>query len=369
LPIETCSRLLNMTSRRRWWFRLITLAIVGSCALGTLELALRVLDPGGISFQVRSSSFLLLGLVPGGHPLVYRQGRPYGVASGYRLNQWGFRGRDWPLERSPGMRRIACVGDSMTFGPSCPDPALWTTRLAEALREQGRPSEVLNISVPGFNAVGMLGLTLHRALPFDPDLVLVLVVRNDDEIQPGNRELYQLFPSRGAAALHSAARPQTYPRDSWLYPPWWLANQLLPFSANALYLQAIAAVRRAPASPSPVAMGADARQQLPLTLEGGAPVGLLDMYHAHEILLATCRTRGVAVVLVFLGSEDDTWPGLGYLRLAAARHDVPLRFLPQTFALGERYRNSRVDGHYNAAGHAELARELLAVAGDLLVGQ
>jgi hypothetical protein len=76
-----------------------------------------------------------------------------------RINDWGFRDRDWgpaPSEKDPGVYRVCVVGNSMTYGTSVHEEEVWTRRLEGLLqaeldaRGDGRRALVMNLAVQGY---------------------------------------------------------------------------------------------------------------------------------------------------------------------------------------------------------------------------
>jgi hypothetical protein len=114
---------------------------------------------------------------------------------------------DVPREvvKAPGTLRIACLGDSV--GGDCSllhDNAC--AALEGILREArgGRPVEVLNFSVPGYNTMQEARALEVKAAPFEPDAVVLLYVVNDpfpdlaiSHFLPGHFKFASLL--RGAA--------------------------------------------------------------------------------------------------------------------------------------------------------------------------
>lgn len=88
----------------------------------------------------------------------------------------GARERDKP----PGTLRVACLGDSVGGDCSLPTDNACAA-LERALRDArgGRPTEVLNFSVPGYSTLQEARALEIKALPFSPDAVVVLYVVND----------------------------------------------------------------------------------------------------------------------------------------------------------------------------------------------
>lgn len=91
----------------------------------------------------------------------------------------GFRDRDYPTAKPSGARRVVGIGDSVMFGWGVADGedylSLTETRLAAA----GRPVEVLNMAVPGYNSAMEVAALRQRGLAYAPDLVVVGLCGND----------------------------------------------------------------------------------------------------------------------------------------------------------------------------------------------
>lgn len=101
----------------------------------------------------------------------------------YRVNALGLRDVERPIEKPAGTLRIAVLGDSIAFGFGVEReqafPALLERRLAE--RFPGRPIEVLNFGVPGYDTAQEAALLEQVAAPFAPELVLITYFVNDVE--------------------------------------------------------------------------------------------------------------------------------------------------------------------------------------------
>lgn len=122
------------------------------------------------------------------------------------VNAHGMRDAPRARAKPPGVRRIACVGDSIAFGMGTPQDPF--NRQLE--RRLGDGTEVLNFGVPGYH-VGQVAATLAgRAAAFAPDLVLYLYCLNDP--QETSRELegilrWRELPPGRAAALRRLWEP------------------------------------------------------------------------------------------------------------------------------------------------------------------
>ncbi len=96
-------------------------------------------------------------------------------------NSVGFRDREYPPAKPAGVRRILGLGDSVMFGWGVADGEDYLSRVEERLAGEhpGEGWQVINMAVPGYNAV-MEVETLHqKGLPYGPDLVVVGFCGND----------------------------------------------------------------------------------------------------------------------------------------------------------------------------------------------
>lgn len=112
--------------------------------------------------------------------------RPGAVASAevtYRVNAAGLRGPEVADQKRPGTLRVAVLGDSIAFGYWVADEAAFPRQLERLLAEGpgGRPVEVLNFGVPGYNLEQATEVLRARALAFAPDVVVVSLCLNDLE--------------------------------------------------------------------------------------------------------------------------------------------------------------------------------------------
>jgi len=160
-------------------------------ALGLLALALVLVPVEGLARRHEGGTELL------GSERRYRT-RPYTYGS----NQEGFFERELPREKAPGTRRIAVLGDSMTWGTTTPEEA-WPRAVERALG-----GEVLNFSTYGYD-IRQSRATLPEALAYDPDLVLFGAYWNDHvptrAITVGTTPLVVWLEERGPLWRASAA--------------------------------------------------------------------------------------------------------------------------------------------------------------------
>lgn len=104
-----------------------------------------------------------------------------------QTNHHGLRMRSVLTEKEPGVFRVACLGDSNTFGWAVAESACYPRVLEGLLRaaHPGRRIEVLNFGVPGAGSLAVANLAEHELGAFEPDVVIVSVGFNDSAWREG----------------------------------------------------------------------------------------------------------------------------------------------------------------------------------------
>ncbi|MFM7144479.1 MAG: SGNH/GDSL hydrolase family protein, partial [Alphaproteobacteria bacterium] len=116
-------------------------------------------------------------------------GGPYGgneFETWVTINEAGQRGPSHPLERRPGVARVAILGDSQAWGDGVGDDETFAALLDRAAR--GRV-EVLDFACPGYGTDQELLLFDREVVRWRPDVVMIAVfVGNDpkDNLSDGN---------------------------------------------------------------------------------------------------------------------------------------------------------------------------------------
>lgn len=107
--------------------------------------------------------------------------RSQGVRVEFRSNALGYRGPVYDGPRDPGVLRIACLGDSYTWGLGVHGPETYPVRLGELLSPAvgaGRV-EVMNFGFPGYNTTNELNCYRKVVRPLAPDIVVLGVTPED----------------------------------------------------------------------------------------------------------------------------------------------------------------------------------------------
>ena len=102
----------------------------------------------------------------------------------FATNSRGLRDDEHPLAKPPGVFRIVGIGDSVMMGWGVAQEEAYLARLETKLAERcaGTPAvETINFGVHGYNAIQQYFVLKDRALAYDPDLIVLGYVGNDQE--------------------------------------------------------------------------------------------------------------------------------------------------------------------------------------------
>jgi lysophospholipase L1-like esterase/thioredoxin-like negative regulator of GroEL len=115
--------------------------------------------------------------------LYYRLRPDTAVFGRYHVNRHGFRGPDFRRDKPAGVLRVACAGDSSTFGLGVGDDETWPAFLQRqlgGLLEGVAVVEAVNAGVPGYSTEQTRRQFLRDVLPLQPDLLVVCPTAQND---------------------------------------------------------------------------------------------------------------------------------------------------------------------------------------------
>jgi hypothetical protein len=187
------------------WRRTITRTVgVSGLVAAFLELLARALTPAPLEWKQDARRLLQYDAERGWS---LRSGAvDYTVDKLVTVNASGFRDRDFSEGRTPGVRRIACVGDSYTFGLGVELDETFPKQLEKRLNEE-HPTEVLNFGVCGQDG-RQARLNLEKvALRYHPDLVIYSMYWDDLVPTPPEKLTRERVEARIASEVS---------RHSWL---------------------------------------------------------------------------------------------------------------------------------------------------------
>lgn len=100
-----------------------------------------------------------------------------------RYNRFNFRERDFYVEKSQNIYRIAVIGDSFTFGQGITEKDRFSNLLEKRLNSQNEniniEYEVLNFGRPGAETIDHINFLNNFVLPIKPDFILLQWYIND----------------------------------------------------------------------------------------------------------------------------------------------------------------------------------------------
>jgi hypothetical protein len=291
--------------------------------------------------------------VPGFSALDY-----WGPGRPLRINRQGFRGAvDVPPAKPAGRVRVACSGDSFTFGYGVGDLDTWCAQLARA----DPRLETINLGQQGYGIDQAYLWYLRDGVPLAADLHVFAFIWDDFLRVVRDRDGKPVV-----RLVDGEIRVENVPVERGARPYRWLER-----SAPLLdELRSLALARRALRS-------AFGRSAPPWNLGEGARVSfaLLRRLAAHH------AQRGSSFVLVYLPTREDlssstfeelrSWlaeraakQGMAYVDLTDDMRALPPERAAELF-LADGEIPQAAGGHYGAAGHRFVATRLLARLGTL----
>jgi len=228
------------------------------------------------------------------------------------LNEEGFRTAAFPSEKQPGELRIACIGDSWTFGMNVDQDRSYPARVGALLRGQsnGRSVDVMNFGILGFTSFQGLQLLKTRVLDLKPDVLVIGFGMNDSDVA-GYRDQDVVKP--GAVSWRDRVKAVTSHSES-------LA--LLKYAALTLRFQPknLGEFLKADAKADQGKSNATVDYS---QMEAWTRVSPRDYQANLREMITLARDRGARVVLL----DNELWDGSPYraaLRSISATEHVPL---------------------------------------------
>ncbi len=349
-------------------------------ALGTLELGLRLFSRAfpDAAIEQKYLEFRRYDPVrgwanrPGARGVEQMLETTYSV----RINSHGLRGPEHDYRKPAGMRRVAVLGDSFTWGVGVEEPDLFVSLLEQRLPA----TEGLNFGVVGYGPVQHVLLT-DKVLSVSPDVVVVaFCLGNDfaDNVQWRRYGFYKPFArlDHGGELI----------LDGYPIPE----NQRYPSKFDSQLLREMQ--RRSLAFRFAEKTILDAREAILMPHQSGLAIERA-IYHTPEapnvevavrvnsalmrkIVLDYSR-RDVPVIVLVVPTKCEfgaCYPGLA-TRNDAARHalerslvGLPVKIVDPTpqFTIDDFWRE---DAHWRASGHRKAASELAPVVAAALEGK
>jgi len=97
----------------------------------------------------------------------------------HSLNSYGFRGKDWKIEKKKGVKRFFFIGDSITEGNMSSDDQTIVKGFENRANEHGMEIEAINLGVSGGNWKSYIQLIVDSVPIFNPDTIFLNIFAND----------------------------------------------------------------------------------------------------------------------------------------------------------------------------------------------
>ena len=226
------------------------------------------------------------------------------------LNDEGFRSAAFQSAKRPGVLRIACIGDSWTFGMNVNQDEMYPARVGALLAARSRPVEVMNFGILGYSSFQGLQLLKSRVLDLQPDVLVIGFGMNDSDVA-GYRDRDVLAP--GSISWRDRVKAITGQSES-------LA--LMKYLALALRFkpQDMGAFLKADAKADQGKSNATVNYD---DIEAWTRVSPRDYERNLREMITLARGRGARAVLL----DNELWAGSPYrpvLRTISRDEQVPL---------------------------------------------
>ena len=320
------------------WRRVLPLAcavVAVVVALLALEAVTRVVfDRNGMHFGIEMWKYARdvkqRSAIPAmGHEHApHRQARLMGVD--VRTNSLGLREREFAQEKTPGVRRVLVLGDSMTFGWGTAVADTYPKVLEGLLNRRKARYEVINGGVGNYNTVQEVAYFRERGLRLNPDEVILGFYINDAEPIP--------VPTQNVLARHSYL--YVLATSGWDA----LARRMGVKSSRSRYYEGLygegtptwQACRDALADLARLCRRGGIALRIVLIPELHAPGEHYPFRRVHELVAAFARSQSVPVVdlnAAFTGIDPATlWVSRGDAHPNALAHAIIARAIHEAMA-------------------------------------
>ena len=143
-------------------------------------------------------------------------------ARGWRINEKGYRGKDFSRVKKGGTTRILIYGGSAVFDTNMTYGNDWPSRIERLLKEKGlHQVEVINAGIPGHASFDSFGRFFAEGHIFEPDVVILDNAWNDIKYFPDTvpllRAIRPLDPERDFRIRYVNALDEVLCEVSQLY--------------------------------------------------------------------------------------------------------------------------------------------------------
>lgn len=333
---------MSKTGKSKTVVRAILVAVYSIViAFVLIEILLRIADPIGIRYYFDVGHYLGdLMEDSDDYSYIHRAGfseRLQGVD--VTINSEGLRSPEFPVDKPEGERRILFLGDSVVFGWGVAQDSIFPALVQDRLRRELPEWTVISAGVGSWNTRNEYEWLRLRGIEYDPDVIVLVIVPNDVEPKLSGR-------TRVDKDILKKVLEHNLPQGAL----GWVRLKTVRAATRVSYTAATARhILRARSGVSPLEGMYDADSP-----------AWADARDALDGIVTLCREHDVDLV-VYLWGDGSTPLSRKFLDAFAgalgAHGYAAHAFPPRLF--DPRYRNSRVDSHANATGHALMADAFL----------
>ena len=287
---------------------------------------------------------------------------------------WNSRHDAYQVERRPGVRRIAIIGDSYVEALDVPYDQSFADQLDRHLNANGNSVEVYRFGISGAPLSQYLYMLENEVARYKPDLVIVLLIHNDfDEsfgFKPGRYTSSFLKLKMEGTAVLERIPPSPY-EASWL--------EVLRHSATFRYLYYQRKIQ--PTVIRDIIFGKKRTKTYEANVEVDGILANWDQIEAATdylfgLLVDSAKNQGADLILVMDANRQAIYEGrpgadvggAGKLNRLASRlakaHGIQFLDLDSAFRTDWLQNKKRFefpdDNHWNLRGHREAARAIAA---------
>lgn len=130
----------------------------------------------------------------------------------FRTNSRGLRDREFSYERTPGVRRVLMLGDSLTVGWGVAVEETFSKRIERMYEDLGVPTEVINTGVGNYNTIQQVEYFMAEGYKYRPDVVVLNYFVNDAEPVPPQQQQPSFVMRNCYSCVFIAGRTDTVVR-------------------------------------------------------------------------------------------------------------------------------------------------------------
>jgi len=318
--------------------KITTLVSIFGISLIFLEIVLRVFDPIGIIYYPEAERYFSKMIPDQEYGYIHTPGfcgKFQGVD--VTINRHGLRGPEFEIKKSPGIKRILILGDSVIFGWGVPQNLILSARLQKLLDEKHANYQVIGAGVGSWNTRTEYEFFKKWGVKYDPDILILAVTANDilpKEAGHSDASKEKLFPLSGK----NKERPSCKGSIN-IFGKWVIKKSYVLMYTTHIYRRNFEDEKECINTNN---MNHDENsaywEDAKLALTGIADI---------------CRNMNISLIVYLYGFGND---GNVYERFLLQR-GIEFHLFPG-YIYDLKYNNSKVDGHRNASGNQLMAEEV-----------